>query len=112
MAKSDAAGMPDGRDGINRMGWMSLPYSCVGLVRKTGAAKNNTVWSWLILMPWSSDTKPWIDGTEVVGASTLTESEERDQIVAKMRTVLDERYGETVGNAAVDDLIRRLQEDA
>ena len=77
VAKSDAAGMPDGRDGINRMGWMSLPYSCVGLVRKTGAAKNNTVWSWLILMPWSSDTKPWIDGTEVVGASTLTESEDR-----------------------------------
>ncbi len=112
MSKSDAAGLPDGKDGINRMGWISLPYSCVGLVRKTGVGDSKTVWSWLVLMPWSSDAKPWIDGTEVVAASTLTESEERQQIVAKMREVLDDRYGETVGNAAVDDLIRRLQEES
>ena len=111
MATSDAAGMPDGREGINRMGWMSLPYSCVGLVRKTGVGDSKTIWSWLILMPWSSDAKPWIDGTEVVEASTLTESQEREQIVTRMRSVLDERYGETVGNAAVDDLIRRIQEE-
>ncbi|MDJ0953760.1 MAG: hypothetical protein QNJ81_08770 [Acidimicrobiia bacterium] len=111
MTENDAAGMPDGKDGINRMGWMSLPYSCVGLVRKTGVGNSRTMWSWLILMPWSSDTKPWIDGSEIMEASTLTEAEERDQIVAKMRSVLDERYGETVGNAAVDDLIRRLQEE-
>lgn len=112
MATSDAAGMPDGRDGINRMGWISLPYSCVGLVRKTGVGDSKTIWSWLILMPWSSDTKPWIDATEVVEASTLSEAQEREQIEAKMRSVLDERYGETVGNAAVDDLIRRIQEDS
>jgi hypothetical protein len=112
MSNSDAAGMPDGREGIRRMGWLSLPYSCVGLVRKTSTGGSNTVWSWLILMPWSSDTKPWIDGTEVVAASTLTEDEERAQIVDKMRNLLDERYGETVGNKAVDDLIRRLQEDS
>ncbi|MCP3997132.1 MAG: hypothetical protein GY722_19050 [bacterium] len=112
MANSDAAGMPDGRDGLNRMGWISLPYSCVGLVRKTGAGNSKTIWSWLILTPWSSDTKPWIDGSEVVEASTLTEGEEREQILVKMRSLLDERYGETVGNAAVDDLIRRLQEES
>ena len=112
MTKPDAAGLPDGRDGINRMGWISLPYSCVGLVRKTGVGNSKTVWSWLILMPWSSDTKPWIDGSEVVGASTLTEAEEREQIVSKMRVVLDERYGEAVGNAAVDDFIRKLQEES
>ena len=112
MSSSDAAGMPDGREGIRRMGWVSLPYSCVGLVRKTGVGNSKTVWSWLILMPWSSDTKPWIDGTEVVAASTLTEDEERDHIVIKMRTLLDERYGEAVGNAAVDDLIRKLQEES
>lgn len=112
MTNSDAAGMPDGRDGINRMGWMSLPYSCVGLVRKTGVGNSKTVWSWLILMPWSSSTKPWIDGSEVLAASTLTESEEREQIIVKMRSVLDERYGETVGNKAVDDLIRRLQQES
>ncbi|MCP4305403.1 MAG: hypothetical protein GY926_23560 [bacterium] len=111
MTKSDAAGMPDGRDGINRMGWMPLPYSCVGLVRKTGVGNSNTVWSWLVLMPWSSDTKPWIDGSEVVAASTLSEQQEREQIVVKMREVLDERYGEAVGNKAVDDLIRRLREE-
>ena len=62
-------------------------------------------------MPWSSDTKPWIDGSEVVAASTLTEEQERQQIVDKMRSVLDDRYGEAVGNRAVDDLIRRLQEE-
>lgn len=112
MSYPDAAGLPDGREGIRRMGWMSLPYSCVGLVRKTGVGDSNTVWSWLILMPWSSDAKPWIDGTEVVPASTLTEEQERAQIVDKMRALLDERYGETVGNKAVDDLIRRLQEDS
>ena len=112
MSKSDAAGMPDGRAGIPRMGWISLPYSCVGLVRKTGVGNSKTVWSWLILMPWSSDTKPWIDGSEVLSASTLTEDQERQQIVDKMRRVLDDRYGEAVGNQVVDDLIRRLQEDS
>jgi hypothetical protein len=112
MTNSDAAGMPDGRDGINRMGWMSFPYSCVGLVRKTGVGNSKTVWSWLILMPWSSDTKPWIDGSEVLAASTLTETQERDQVVTKMRSVLDGRYGEAVGNKAVDDLIRKLQEES
>lgn len=112
MSKADAAGMPDGRDGIRRMGWISLPYSCVGLVRKTGVGNSKTVWSWLILMPWSSDTKPWIDGSEVLAASTLTEDQERQSIVEKMRRLLDDRYGEAVGNKAVDDLIRRLQEDS
>ena len=111
MSKADAAGMPDGREGIRRMGWISLPYSCVGLIRKTGVGDSRTIWSWLILMPWSSDAKPWIDGTEVVKASTLTEDEERAQILEKMRSLLDDRYGESVGNKAVDDLIRRLQEE-
>lgn len=111
MSNADAAGLPDGRDGIARMGWIPLPYSCVGLVRKTGVGNSKTIWSWLILMPWSSDNKPWIDGSEVLNASTLTEAQERKQIVAKMREILDERYGETVGNAAVDELIRRLQDD-
>ncbi len=94
------------------MGWIPLPYSGVGLVRKSGVGDSKTIWSWLVLMPWSSDAKPWIDGTEVVKASTLTEAQERDQILDKMRAVLDERYGETVGNQAVDNLIRRLQEES
>jgi hypothetical protein len=111
MNDRDAAGMPDGRDGINRMGWVPLPYSCVGLVRKTGVGRNNTIWSWLILAPWSSDAKPWIDGTEVMASSTLSESEERDRVLGKMRSILDDRYGEEVGNRAVDDLIRRIQDE-
>jgi len=112
MSEPDAAGMPDGRDGLNRMGWISLPYSCVGLVRKTGVGDSKTIWSWLILTPWSSDAKPWIDGTEVVNASTRHEWEEREEIIGKMRSILDDRYGETVGNAIVDDLIRRLQDES
>lgn len=112
MSKADALGMPDGRDGIRRMGWLPLPYSCVGLIRKTGVGDSKTIWSWLIMMPWSSDAKPWIDGTEVVKASTLTEPQEREQILSKMRKVLDDRYGETVGNQVVDDLIRRLQQES
>jgi hypothetical protein len=111
MSSTDAAGMPDGREGIRRMGWISLPYSCVGIVRKTGIGNSKTVWSWLILMPWSSATKPWIDGSEVVAASTRSEDQEREQIIVKMRSVLDERYGEEVGNRAVDDLIRKLQQE-
>lgn len=112
MSNRDAAGMPDGREGIRRMGWIPLPYSCVGIVRKTGVGNSKTVWSWLILMPWSSDAKPWIDGSDVVAASTLTEDQEREQIIAKMRSLLDDRYGEEVGNRAVDNLIRKLQEDS
>jgi len=109
---SDAANMPDGRDLLRSMVWISLPYSCVGLVRKTGVSGRHTVWSWLILIPWASDSKPWIDGSEVLQASTLTEAEEREQVLARMRNLLDGRYGETVGDRAVDDLIRRIQEEA
>ena len=71
----------------------------------------HTVWSWLILIPWASDSKPWVDGTEVVPASTKSEDQEREQILAKMRRLLDERYGETVASRAVDDLIQSILED-
>ena len=90
----------------------SRPNSCVGLVRKTGVGNSKNIWSWLVLMPWSSDAKPWIDGAEVIEASTLSESQERDQVIGKIREILDGRYGETVGNAVVDDLIRRLQDES
>lgn len=103
--------IPDGRDLIRTMGWISLPYSCTGLVRKMAVSGKNTVWSWLILIPWASDSKPWIDGTEVVPASTRSEDEEREGIVTHMRSLLDQRYGETVGTRAVDDLIREIFDD-
>jgi hypothetical protein len=111
MTDSDALEMPDGRDLIRTMGWIPLPYSCVGLARQTNVGGRNTVWSWLILVPWASDSKPWLDGTKVLPASALTEDEEREEVLAYMRELLDDRYGEAVGNSAVEDFIRRIQED-
>ena len=108
---TDPIPIPDGRDLIRTMGWIPLPYSCTGLVRKTAVSGRNTVWSWLILIPWADDSKPWIDGTEVVPASTKSEDEEHETIVALMRGILDQRYGETVGTRAVDDLIRSILDD-
>lgn len=106
----DAANMPDGRDLLRGMGWISLPFSALGLVRKTGTTANATLWSWIILIPWSSDGKPWIDGTEVMPASTKDEDAERELVVAKMREILDKRYGGEVANRAVDDLIADILE--
>jgi hypothetical protein len=108
---NDTTPLPDGRDLIRTMGWVPLPYSCVGAVRMTAVSGRNTVWSWLILIPWASDSKPWIDGTKVLAASTKTEDEEREEIFSLMRDLLDKRYGETVGNRAVDDLIRSIQDE-
>lgn len=109
---SDAAAMPDGRDLIRTMGWTPLPYSCVGLVRKTAVSGRNTVWSWLVLIPWGSESKPWIDGAQVMPASTRTEDDERKAVVQHLRELLDKRYGETVGNRAVDDFLRDIQGDS
>jgi hypothetical protein len=111
MAEPDAANMPDGRDLLRTMGWEPLPFSCLGLVRRTGEVKGNNIWSWIILVPWSSEGNPWIDGTEIVPASTKIEAEERSDIYAKMRSILDDRYGETVGNRAVDELLSEILDD-
>ena len=111
MPNRDAANMPNGRDLLLTMGWVSLPFSCVGIVRKTGSTSNATLWSWLIVVPWSSDGKPWIDGTEVVPASTKDEQEERELVFAKMRKLLDDRYGGTVAQSAVDDFLDEIFED-
>jgi len=112
MSGSDAANMPDGKDLLRGMGWESLPFSCLGLVRRTGQTGGNNIWSWIILVPWSSDGKPWIDGTEIVKATTKTEAEEREQIVAKMRALLDDRYGDDIAHKAVDDLIAEILDEA
>lgn len=108
---SESQANPDGRDLIRTMGWISLPYSCTGVIRNTAVSGRNTVWSWLVLIPWSSDSKPWIDGTEVFPASTKTEEQEREEVVTRLRELLDRRYGETVGNRAVDDLLRSILEE-
>ena len=111
MPNRDAANMPDGRDLLRTMGWVSLPFSCLGLTRKTGTTSNANLWSWIVLIPWSTDGKPWIDGTEIIPASTKDDGEERDIVIAKMRKVLDQRYGDTVANSAVDDLLAEIFED-
>jgi len=103
--------VPDGRDLIRTMGWISLPYSCVGIIRKTAVSGRNTVWSWLILIPWGSESKPWIDGVEVIPVSTKTDVQERDLVEQHLRELLDERYGEAVANRPVDDFLREVLGD-
>jgi hypothetical protein len=100
--------MPDGKDLLRSMGWISLPFSCLGIVRKTGTTPNSSLWSWLVLVPWSSDGKPWIDGTDVIPASTKSEADERELVVRKMHSILDERYGGSVAHSAVDDLLDQI----
>jgi len=111
MAEPDAANMPDGRDLLRTMGWVPLPFSCLGLVRRTGDVKGDNIWAWMILVPWSSEGKPWIDGTDIVPASTKSESEEREDLLTKMRGILDDRYGETVGNRAVDEFLAEILDE-
>ena len=111
MSSPDAAGMPDGRDLIRTMGWEPMPYSCVAVARRASVDHRRSVWSWLVLIPWSDDSKPWIDGTEVFTNSMLTEDDQREQIFSKIRGILDERYGDSVGSAATDELIEKLLGD-
>ena len=109
---SDMTGLPDGRDTLRTMGWVELPYGCTGILRRKQVDDRNTVWSWLILVPWSDDAKPWIDGTEIFGPSLKDEDDQRQDVLAKMRSLVDDRYGDVVGNSAVDDLIREIRDEA
>ncbi len=94
------------------MGWTALPYGCVGMARSKEISGSRVAWSWLVLIPWAvNDAKPWIDGTELLDGPLTTLDEQRDKVFAKMREILDKRYGETVGQQAAEDLIRRLQEE-
>lgn len=102
----------DGTELVSSMGWEPLPYGCVGMARKTEMPGSRVVWSWLVLVPWAvNDAKPWIDGTELMEGPLITEAEQRENVFAKMRQILDNRYGETVGKQAAEELIRRLQEE-
>jgi hypothetical protein len=108
MANDDTPRMPDGRELLRGMGWESLPYGCVGLLRHREVS-SNVVWSWLILVPWAgNDTKPWIDGNHTFEHSLLTMDQQQDRLLQHMRDLLDERYGESVGRRAADDLIERI----
>lgn len=106
----DMSGLPDGRETLRGMGWEPLPYGCVGLLRKSDV-NGSTVWSWLVLIPWARDAKPWIDGTKVYSGISKPEADQREEVLLTMRSILDERYGDAVGNSAIDDLIRRLTDE-
>ena len=108
MTDRDPAQPSKANDLIASMGWEPLPYSCTGLLRSTEIG-SSVVWSWLVLIPWASnDAKPWIDGTHTFEQSLLSREQQRDRILQHMRELLDDRYGETVGRRAADDLIERI----
>jgi hypothetical protein len=111
MAGHDATGIPDGRDLVATMEWEPMPYGCVGIARRAEAA-GRSVWSWLILIPWAvNDTKPWIDGTELVDKPLMPEADQHEFVLSRMREILDERYGETVGGQTIDRFLRELEGD-
>ncbi len=101
--------MRDGRELISSMGWAPLPYGCVGIARHAQTSAGR-LWSWLILVPWAvNDSKPWVDGTHLVRDPTVAEERQREEVYAKMREILDKRYGESVAGQAADDFLRKLQ---
>jgi len=102
----------DGTELVSTMGWEPLPYGCVGITRSKEISGSRVVWSWLVLVPWAvNDAKPWIDGTELMEGPLITAEEQRAKVLAKMREILDKRYGETVGQQAAEDFIRKFQEE-
>ena len=90
------------------MGWLPLAYDCVGILRHAPVG-SNTLWSWLILVPWAvNDSKPWIDGTELIERPNMDETAQREFVLSKMREILDDRYAESgVANEA-DEFLRQL----
>jgi hypothetical protein len=96
-------------DMIATMGWTPLPYGCAGITRNRLVDGGKQVWSWLIVIPWAAnDSKPWIDGVEVVDKPLQNGDEQREIILQKMRSILDDRYGETYGRRSVDRFLREL----
>jgi hypothetical protein len=96
-------------DMIPTMGWTALPYGCVGIARNRPIQDDKQVWSWLILVPWAAnDSKPWIDGVEIIDKPLRTVDQQREMIQEKMRTLLDDRYGESFGQQSVEQFLREL----
>ncbi len=109
MGDAETPGIPDGLGLVGTMGWRSLPYGCLGLARRA-KADTHQLWSWLILIPWAeNDSKPWIDGTEMVLDPNLSNDQQREKVLATMRAVLDKRYGQSVGEKVADDFINKLR---
>lgn len=103
MNHDDAVGL------ITSMGWRALPYGCAGLARAKTLDDGRSVWSWLIMIPWAAaDSKPWIDGVEVLNKPLTSEEGQADIVFQRMRDILDERYGESFGKQTVEEFLREL----
>ena len=97
---------------IGTMGWEPLPYDCVGMARPKRVSDTRIIWSWIVLVPWAAnDSKPWIDGAEIIDNPLMKDEAQKRKVFDTMRSALDQRYGEAVGSKAVDDLIKKLQDD-
>ena len=98
---------------LTSMGWEPLPYDCVGMARPRRVSDTRVVWSWLILIPWAAnDSKPWIDGAELIDNPLMKDADQKAQVLAVMRDALDARYGEAVGSRAVDPLLKSIEDEA
>jgi hypothetical protein len=93
---------------VGEMGWIEMPFGCFAIVRHRKVNANH-IWSWLILVPWAmKDSKPWLDGYEVYTASRLGQAEQRQEVLIKLRGLLDDRYGEAFGTKAMDEFLKDL----
>lgn len=100
-------------DLVATMGWEPLPYDTVGMARPTRVSDTRIIWSWIVLIPWAvNDSKPWIDGAEIIDNPLMKNGDQKERVFTVMRAALDARYGEAVGSRAVDDLIKKLQDEA
>ncbi len=109
MSEPTTPAMDDGPALVASMGWEALPYGCAGIARHA-ETRAGRLWSWLILVPWAvNDSKPWVDGTKLVADPTMPVEQQRELVIAEMRRILDQRYGETVAGHAADDFLRKLQ---
>ena len=98
---------------VGSMGWEPLPYDCVGMARPKRVSDTRIIWSWIVLVPWAAnDSKPWLDGAEIIDNPLMKDGDQKTRVFDVMRAALDARYGEAVGSRAVDDLIKKMQEDS
>ena len=112
MTDRDPAQPSRANDLIASMGWEPLPYDTVGMARPKRVSDTRIVWSWIVLIPWAAnDSKPWIDGAELIDNPLMKEKDQKERVFNVMRAALDARYGEAVGSRAVDDLIKKLQDE-
>ena len=112
MSDRDPSQPSNAADLIGAMGWEALPYDCVGMARPRRVSDTRIVWSLIVLVPWAAnDSKPWLDGAEIIDNPLMKDDDQRERVFNVMRTALDERYGKAVGSRAVEDLLKSLEDE-